>query len=768
MSSLSWRLTALFRKLHRSIQRLRISPPAVRIAAALRHPTNSRKRKIYRARYSFPIPTAALPIRPSVSRSATNLQALVRHPFSRPLRRAYRQRLRITTNPQWHSGCLISSSLPTVSAIVPNYNHARFLRERLASILEQRLPVSEIIILDDASTDDSRDVIASSAANIRLPVKTVFNDTNSNNVFRQWAKGISLAQGDLVWICESDDTCDPGFLETLVPYLRDQSVLLAFGWIDFINEDGCLLPGMRDYMEGAAPDYWHAPRVESAYTWFRGPFGIRNIIPNVGGCIFRRQQIDANFLTDLTSYRVCGDWYFYSRIARGGRIAYDPKARAYFRQHQSNTSVSSFKTESFYKEHIRIAQALRCHYGTGPETIRKMLEHVEQHCRMNLGDTAARELAGRTAFEDTLTKKRTSKHILIAIHGFQTGGGELFPIHLANELSRRGYDVSVLIMVSEPVNESIRQLLRAEIPVYTKAFVEGLGIETFFNEFGVDIIHTHNVDIDKWLYYRSQVVPLPYVVTHHGSYECEAIDADFTTWLIANVNHWIYIADKNLAFLRGFPRDNSTFTKLPNALPRTEGTFQFSRKDLGIEPNAFVFGLASRAILSKGWDIAIKALRLLRQETTRSVHLLLCGDGRDLDSLKAAYGKEPSIQFLGFQNNIQAFYRICDCCVLPTRFDGESYPLTIIEAILAGIPTIATDIGEIRSILGIDREPMGIVVPPNDNDAAFTESVRQAMMCMLNDVLYEQLRSSVKKHQNLFSMDKLVSDYIKIYDQVTS
>src|SRR5690606_16400677 len=155
------------------------------------------------------------------------------------------------------------------------------------------------------------------------------------------------------------------------------------------------------------------------------------------------------------------------------------------------------------------------------ETIRKMLEHVEQHCRMNLGDTAARELAGRTAFEDTLTKKRTSKHILIAIHGFQTGGGELFPIHLANELSRRRYDVSVLITVSEPVNESIRQLLRAEIPVYTKAFVEGLGIETFFNEFGVDIIHTHNVGIDKWLYYRSQVVPLPYVVTHHGSYECE-------------------------------------------------------------------------------------------------------------------------------------------------------------------------------------------------------------------------------------------------------
>jgi len=109
-----------------------------------------------------------------------------------------------------------------------------------------------------------------------------------------------------------------------------------------------------------------------------------------------------------------------------------------------------------------------------------------------------------------------------------------------------------------------------------------------------------------------------------------------------------------------------------------------------------------------------------------------------------------------------------DCCVLPTRFVGESYPLTIIEAILAGIPTVATDMGEIKSILGIDREPMGIVVQREEDDAAFCESVTQAMQCMLHDGLYNDLRTSVLKNQDAFSVDKLVDDDVAIYQRVLS
>ena len=51
-------------------------------------------------------------------------------------------------------------------------------------------------------------------------------------------KGLDLAKGDLIWICESDDSCDLGFLENLVPHFADESVMLSFGNIDFIDERG--------------------------------------------------------------------------------------------------------------------------------------------------------------------------------------------------------------------------------------------------------------------------------------------------------------------------------------------------------------------------------------------------------------------------------------------------------------------------------------------------------------------------------------------------
>ena len=132
-------------------------------------------------------------------------------------------RLRITSN-------------ATVSAIVPNFNHARFLEERLQSIANQSYKPSELIILDDASSDDSRAVIERISRNLDIPVTTSFNDTPSGNVFKQWRKGLSLASGDLIWICESDDFSDGASFATSSRCFNDPSVNLAFGRIQFADE----------------------------------------------------------------------------------------------------------------------------------------------------------------------------------------------------------------------------------------------------------------------------------------------------------------------------------------------------------------------------------------------------------------------------------------------------------------------------------------------------------------------------------------------------
>ena len=97
--------------------------------------------------------------------------------------------------------------MPAVSVIVPNYNHARFLRRRIDTILGQTFLDFELILLDDCSTDNSRDILTAYADDSRVRIE--FNATNSGSTFKQWNKGVRLGKGKYVRIAESDDYADP-------------------------------------------------------------------------------------------------------------------------------------------------------------------------------------------------------------------------------------------------------------------------------------------------------------------------------------------------------------------------------------------------------------------------------------------------------------------------------------------------------------------------------------------------------------------------------
>ena len=104
---------------------------------------------------------------------------------------------------------------PLASVIIPNYNHAKYLEERIQSVLNQTYQNLELILLDDKSTDNSLEVINKYRDNPHVS-QIVVNEHNSGSAFKQWHRGIELAIGELIWIAESDDYCSPTFLEVLV------------------------------------------------------------------------------------------------------------------------------------------------------------------------------------------------------------------------------------------------------------------------------------------------------------------------------------------------------------------------------------------------------------------------------------------------------------------------------------------------------------------------------------------------------------------------
>ena len=663
-----------------------------------------------------------------------------------------------------------SEFAPLVSVIVPNFNHARFLPQRLDSILGQTYRNIEVIVLDDASTDDSLAVIERYRAAHPDRLRVVANQQNSGSVFRQWQRGVEEAKGELLWICESDDFAEPDFLEALVPVFLDESVMIGFGRIQFADADGKPYPGLDAYRERSQPGIWKATNVRPAKAWFDTAFGVHNVIANVGGCLLRRQPIEPEVWEEAATYRILGDWYLYAMLSRGGQLAYEPTAVSYFRQHGANTSTS-FDSAPYYVEHARILRLLRARWGVPEATVRRFAEELDaQFRRSGAGATIG---ALETVFDEQelLATPREGGHILMVILGFYLGGGEIFPIHLANELVRRGLTVSVLALQSHDWNPGIRARLDRRIPVYEATAVRVQGPVRFLAEAGVGLIHSHFVG-GEHLFLMGQDVPdVPYVASMHGSYEVTAVDPAFTQAVARHVDLWVYLTDKNLDHLRVLgdaDRARIATARIPNGMPPDPKPFARSRADLGIQDGDLAFVLVSRAIREKGWQAAIEALALAQARTDRRLHLLLCGDGPEEDRLRPIFADRPGVIFLGFQERVHGLYRIADVAILPTRFQGESFPLGLVQAMQEGRPVISTDLGEIPSMLAKDGRRAGIVIQPDPDDAGFVASLAEAMLVMTDDKARRCFAIDSAALGEAYGMEKVASAYRDAYETVVA
>ncbi len=241
--------------------------------------------------------------------------------------------------------------MPTVSVIVPNYNHARFLRKRLESILAQNFQDFELVLLDDCSTDESRAILAEYAGDPRVRIE--FNSSNSGNPFKQWNKGVGLATGKYVWIAESDDYADARLLERLMVALDgDSRAAFAYCRSWRVTES--------DEPDGFADDYltcrhegrWANDYCADGREECRDYFVEQNIVPNASGVVFRKEIYERVGGAD-ESLRLCGDWKLWAAMALTGRMVYLGEPLNFFRFHEG-----SMRSKTKY-EGRDVAEALR-------------------------------------------------------------------------------------------------------------------------------------------------------------------------------------------------------------------------------------------------------------------------------------------------------------------------------------------------------------------------------------------------------------------------
>lgn len=219
---------------------------------------------------------------------------------------------------------------PLVSVIIPNYNHARYLEQRLDSVFGQTYPNFEVIILDDCSTDNSLEVINRYKDNPHLS-QIVINETNSGSTFKQWDKGINLAHGEIIWIAESDDWCELNLLEELIKaFLHNSGTVLAYNSTLVLYDDGYeanrLYIGKNQYMSGMR----YIKHYLSLFNW----------IMNASCAIFSKKAA-LKAKPDYKEYKGAGDYLFWIEIAKQGNVAIVNQRLSYFCRHDG--SVTSRK-----------------------------------------------------------------------------------------------------------------------------------------------------------------------------------------------------------------------------------------------------------------------------------------------------------------------------------------------------------------------------------------------------------------------------------------
>lgn len=240
-----------------------------------------------------------------------------------------------------------------VSILVPVYNRESIILETLQSALDQSYEHFEIIVVDNASTDDTyARIVDFSHRDDRI--KVFQNDTNLGPV-RNWLRCVEEASGEYGKILWSDDMMAPNFLEKTLPYFSDDVGFVHTG-IEFFSDSWKRVSGSIAFHKSSGT-HQTAAFINNALYWGRAP-------KSPGCAIFRMKDIRDCLLldvpnsvgSDFSMHAIGNDMLLFLLVARRyPKYAYVFGKLSFFRGHTGSISLSSRKGELQF--HYALAKA---------------------------------------------------------------------------------------------------------------------------------------------------------------------------------------------------------------------------------------------------------------------------------------------------------------------------------------------------------------------------------------------------------------------------
>jgi len=202
------------------------------------------------------------------------------------------------------------SDKPTVSVVIPAYNAERYIGETLQSVLAQTYRDFEVVVVDDGSTDGTREIVRRYGERVRLIEQPNSGPSAARN------RGIREARGEFIAFVDSDDLWLPEKLTLQMPLFADDEVGLVYCRAARVDAEGRAL----NESSGRKPQ-----------GWVFEDFLLRNHCPT-SGAVVRREAFErcGYFPEDMVWAE---DWHLWLRIAREYRFAAVEEVLTHHRVH---------------------------------------------------------------------------------------------------------------------------------------------------------------------------------------------------------------------------------------------------------------------------------------------------------------------------------------------------------------------------------------------------------------------------------------------------
>jgi len=290
-------------------------------------------------------------------------------------------------------------------------------------------------------------------------------------------------------------------------------------------------------------------------------------------------------------------------------------------------------------------------------------------------------------------------------------------------------------------------------------------IRQFIKTNKIDILHTHNYKSDIFGFLVVKLIPVRWVATNHnwlGSNSrlklYEQLDALILRHAYAVVAVSKKVEEDVVHKDVKWERVNVIENGVDLARFRRAAVSNEFRKSLGVSEADRVVAIVGRLSPEKGHEILLKAAAQISQRM-KDVKFLIVGDGPLMASLKAEAAKlnlSNNVIFAGIRQDMPSIYSLSDILVNASTIEG--LPMTILEAMAAQVPVVATKVGGIPDL--IEDNKTGVLV-----DSGNAEGLAEKIQLLLDDKPKREAiaQAAYQLVVSRYSVERMAAEYRKLY-----